>query len=96
MGGSLFNHGGQNPLEALACGTYVLTGPFVNNFTEIYKNLNKKKFCGVFKQIDHNLIAKSIDEKMSKNKLLETNEIKKFFNEKNKKLNLLCESIAND
>jgi len=42
LGGSLINHGGQNPLEATRYGCKVLNGPNVSNFREIYKFLNKK------------------------------------------------------
>ena len=37
IGGSLVNHGGQNPLEAVRMGNYVMHGKKVNNFKEIYK-----------------------------------------------------------
>ena len=43
LGGSLIEHGGQNPLEATRYGCRVLHGPNVSNFREIYKFLNKKK-----------------------------------------------------
>ena len=42
LGGSLIEHGGQNPLEATRYGCKVLHGPNVSNFEEIYKFLNKK------------------------------------------------------
>ncbi len=41
LGGSLINHGGQNPLEAARYGCNVLHGPFVENFEEIYNFLKK-------------------------------------------------------
>ena len=37
IGGSLVNHGGQNPLEAVRMGNYVMHCKKVNNFKEIYK-----------------------------------------------------------
>ena len=43
LGGSLINHGGQNPLEAARYGCNILHGPNVNNFEEIYYFLNKNK-----------------------------------------------------
>ena len=43
LGGSLIKHGGQNPLEAARFGCNILTGPFVHNFTEIFKFLEKHK-----------------------------------------------------
>ena len=43
LGGSLINHGGQNPLEATRYGCNILHGPNVYNFSEIYNFLKKKK-----------------------------------------------------
>ena len=42
LGGSLIEHGGQNPLEATRYGCKILHGPNVSNFKEIYTFLNKK------------------------------------------------------
>ena len=43
LGGSLINHGGQNPLEAVRFGCNILYGPNVHNFKEIYQFLDKEK-----------------------------------------------------
>ena len=43
LGGSLVNHGGQNPLEAARYGCNILHGPYTHNFTEIYNFLKKNK-----------------------------------------------------
>ena len=43
LGGSIINHGGQNPLEAARLGAHILTGPNTHNFTDIYKFLKKNK-----------------------------------------------------
>ena len=43
LGGSLINHGGQNPLEAARYGCSILSGPHVQNFNEIYTFLKKNK-----------------------------------------------------
>lgn len=40
MGGSLVEHGGQNPIEAIKLGAAVLHGPHVFNFAEIYESLD--------------------------------------------------------
>jgi 3-deoxy-D-manno-octulosonic-acid transferase len=40
MGGSLVEHGGQNPIEAIKLGAAVMHGPHVGNFSEIYAALN--------------------------------------------------------
>ena len=39
VGGSLVEHGGQNPIEAVRLGSCVLTGPFVHNFRDAYSAL---------------------------------------------------------
>ncbi|MEW6767309.1 MAG: 3-deoxy-D-manno-octulosonic acid transferase [Pseudomonadota bacterium] len=41
MGGSLVDHGGQNPIEAIKLGAAVLHGPHVFNFPEIYEALDE-------------------------------------------------------
>ena len=43
LGGSLIEHGGQNPLEATRYGCKVLHGPNINNFREIYNYLSSLK-----------------------------------------------------
>ena len=43
MGGSIINHGGQNPLEAARLGNFILSGPNIKNFKEIYNFLEKNK-----------------------------------------------------
>jgi 3-deoxy-D-manno-octulosonic-acid transferase len=39
VSGSLIEHGGQNPIEAVRHGACVLTGPYRHNFRESYKAL---------------------------------------------------------
>jgi len=43
MGGSMIKHGGQNPLEPARLGNYIISGPNIENFKEIYKFLEKNK-----------------------------------------------------
>jgi 3-deoxy-D-manno-octulosonic-acid transferase len=43
LGGSMINHGGQNPLEAARFGCKILHGKYIHNFTEIYSLLKKNK-----------------------------------------------------
>jgi len=43
LGGSLVEHGGQNPLEAVRYNCNILHGPNVTNFNEIYKFLHNQK-----------------------------------------------------
>jgi 3-deoxy-D-manno-octulosonic-acid transferase len=39
VGGSLVEHGGQNPIEAIRLGSCVLTGPYIHNFKDAYASL---------------------------------------------------------
>lgn len=41
MGGSLVEHGGQNPIEAVKLGAAVVHGPHVFNFSDVYEALDK-------------------------------------------------------
>ena len=43
LGGSLIPHGGQNPLESAREGNYILYGPNIENFKEVYEMLEKLK-----------------------------------------------------
>lgn len=40
MGGSLVEHGGQNPIEAIKLGASIVHGPHVFNFTDVYAALD--------------------------------------------------------
>jgi 3-deoxy-D-manno-octulosonic-acid transferase len=40
MGGSLVEHGGQNPIEAVKLGASIVHGPHVFNFTDVYDALD--------------------------------------------------------
>ena len=40
MGGSLVEHGGQNPIEAIKLGASVVHGPHVFNFSDVYEALD--------------------------------------------------------
>ena len=80
LGGSIVNHGGQNPLEAARLGNYVINGPNIGNFTEIYDYLkiNKISFTSsnVLKMKD--IILSKINKKLplSKRKKIFDNGIK--------------------
>jgi len=43
VGGSIIKHGGQNPLEPARLGNYIINGPNIENFREIYNFLVKNK-----------------------------------------------------
>ncbi|MBD1166236.1 3-deoxy-D-manno-octulosonic acid transferase [Pelagibacterales bacterium SAG-MED07] len=82
LGGSIIEHGGQNPLEAVRYGCNILHGPNISNFNEIYGFLNSQKIS--FK-IQH-------EKKMVEilNKLLSSKD-----NQKNikKKINIMGKKI---
>ena len=82
LGGSLINHGGQNPLEAARFNCNILHGPNVSNFKEIYTSLKKN---GVAVQVkNQNQLIKKL-----KNYLL----TEKIFDKKNSNLNILGKRI---
>jgi len=41
MGGSLVEHGGQNPIEAVKLGAAIVHGPHVFNFSDVYEALDR-------------------------------------------------------
>ena len=91
LGGSLINHGGQNPLEAARFGCNILHGPNVYNFKEIYSFLkennlskkisNQKKMLKELKK----LFSKKTNQKKIQKKinLIGQNILKKTLNEIN-------------
>ncbi len=75
LGGSLINHGGQNPLEATRYGCNILHGPNIENFSEIFDYLGKINLSSkvinqsqLFKKLD-NLLSKKNKSKKITNKL---------------------------
>jgi 3-deoxy-D-manno-octulosonic-acid transferase len=74
VGGSIINHGGQNPLEPARLGNYIINGPNVKNFKEIYTFLNNGKMSSSTSNI---LKMENIILKKLKNKTDNTN-IKKI------------------
>ena len=65
LGGSIVNHGGQNPLEPARFGCKILHGPNIQNFTEVYRLLNKENLS--FKFYNTNQLAKSINQSLNQN-----------------------------
>jgi len=57
IGGSLIDHGGQNPIEVAYNNSFIFHGPFIYNFTEIYRFFNKENISFEIKSkkdlIDH-------------------------------------------
>ena len=92
VGGSLILHGGQNPLEPAREGNYILTGPYVDNFKEVYQTLEQLKIASKIKSIKSvkDIFLKKINYSENKkvkyklnylgNKIINKNisEIKKF------------------
>jgi 3-deoxy-D-manno-octulosonic-acid transferase len=67
LGGSLIDHGGQNPLEAVRYNCNILHGPNVSNFNEIYEFLNKQKISKKVINLNQttNTLHKLFDSKKS-------------------------------
>ena len=93
VGGSLVSHGGQNPLEPARIGNYILHGPNIQNFKEVYNMLSKlnisSKINSVFnmKKIVNKKIKYKQPLKVSQKLNMIGNDIlKKNLNEINKYL----------
>ena len=80
VGGSIIEHGGQNPLEPARLGNYIINGPNVKNFKEIYVFLNKMKMASSTSNIlsMEKIILKKLKEK---NKKKNINKIIKMGND---------------
>jgi len=65
IGGSLINHGGQNPIEVAYNNSIIFHGPYIYNFKEIYDFLNKEKVAFEIKS-DADL-TNQLKEKIGKN-----------------------------
>ena len=65
VGGSIIKHGGQNPLEPARLGNYIISGPNVKNFREIYAFLSELKMSSITSDIlkMENLILKRLNNK---------------------------------
>ena len=68
LGGSLIKHGGQNPLEPAREGNYILHGPNIYNFQEVYELLKKLKIASKVQTIKKmkDIILKKINYKQQK------------------------------
>ena len=67
LGGSIVNHGGQNPLEPARFGCRILHGPNIHNFTEVYKLLNKENLSSKFYNVSQlvKLVSRSLNQNMN-------------------------------
>ena len=83
VGGSIIKHGGQNPLEPARFGNYILNGPNIDNFKEIYTFL---RINGISETTSDISKMRNIIENKLKKKLSNT-ITKKIFNLGDKILN---------
>ena len=83
MGGSMIKHGGQNPLEPARLGNYIISGPNIENFKEIYKFLEKNRMS--IRTSNTTKIKKIISMRL--NKKFSNNNKKKIFRIGDKILN---------
>ena len=67
MGGSIINHGGQNPLEPARLGNYIVNGPNIGNFKEIYEFLSRNNMSFTSSNLGkiQKIIEKKLNEKIS-------------------------------
>ncbi len=65
IGGSLANHGGQNPIEPARFGLNIIHGPYVRNFKDIFKFFANKKISHKIRnqnqlyEVAHKLLTKN-------------------------------------
>ena len=83
VGGSIIKHGGQNPLEPARLGNFIINGPFISNFEEIYKYLIKNKISLTTSNIT--TFKKFVEKNL--NKKISNQSKKKIFRIGNKVLN---------
>ncbi len=80
VGGSIINHGGQNPLEPARLGNYIINGPNIGNFKEIYDFLIKNNMSTTSsKELNiKKIIQKKLNQRISnknKEKIFKIGEI---------------------
>ncbi|GIR65305.1 MAG: hypothetical protein CM15mP70_04120 [Pelagibacteraceae bacterium] len=92
MGGSLFEHGGQNPIEPLSKGCFVLSGQYINNFSEIYADLENLSLAKVLKEKNFEEIGSAINKYIDMKISNETN-IKDYFDLNTKQLSSIIDMV---
>ena len=77
MGGSLIKHGGQNPLEPARMGNFIINGPNVDNFKEIYSFLFKNKISSMTSSMSKmkQIIIKRVNQKNNKENIVKIRKI---------------------
>ena len=78
LGGSIVNHGGQNPLEAARLGNYIINGPNINLLGQRERN--------VYGELTYKALKADLIKYARKKKLDITDEIIKLLNNKSQKL----------
>ena len=91
MGGSLINHGGQNPLEALARGCYIVSGEYNYNFRDQYLDLKRLNLATIVNN-DISNISSKIKYLVDLN-FDNSNLIVNYFKDNKKNLNKIIEMI---
>jgi 3-deoxy-D-manno-octulosonic-acid transferase len=91
MGGSLIRHGGQNPLEALARGCYIVSGEYNDNFRDQYLDLQKLNLASIVNS-DTSQISSKINDLVDLN-FDNSNLIVNYFRDNKKNLNKMIEMI---
>ena len=91
MGGSLIRHGGQNPLEALARGCYIVSGEYNDNFRDQYLDLQKLNLASIVRS-DTSQISSKINDLVDLN-FDNSNLIVNYFKDNKKNLNKMIEMI---
>ena len=96
LGGSIIEHGGQNPLEATRYGCNIFHGPNTFNFNEIYDFLKKKK---ISKKVRNKkdmifLLNKYFSESSNRNKIQKKLKLigKKILNKTYNEINFLIKN----
>ncbi len=91
MGGSLIHRGGQNPLEALARGCYIISGEYNDNFKDQYLDLVKLNLASIVNN-DTSMISSKINDLVDLN-FDNSNLIVNYFKDNKKNLNKMIEMI---
>ncbi len=74
LGGSLINHGGQNPIEAARNGCRIIYGPNIQNFKEVYELLDKNKVSKKVKNLQQ--LTEAVDLSIKGRKRPKSLEVK--------------------
>ncbi len=93
MGGSLVNHGGQNPIEPARFQLNIVHGPYINNFKDIYELFNEKKIAY---KIYNQTQLKNVIQKLIKVKKKKKIDLEKIGNLTLKKSIVEIENILNN